>query len=243
MFWQTPQQISNQDLNQMLDDLELPKSSSLEAAIQLPVVFKRDKNQEFMAQLCIPDVFTSQSLLLADNNFSQICNYNISEEEIASSKLNKNKSKRPQTIFIQKSHSGSKNLLYKNQDDDLDLFINESSFSLIPEPTLKQKNSESTDISQSLEELNLLDHKARDEQISVLKDFEYTISYKPSKGPRRRKRIIKCGYGDCGKKFTRTWNFIDHARMHLGVKPFSCSLCSASFTQKGNLKTHMAMHE
>ncbi|CAI2378300.1 unnamed protein product [Moneuplotes crassus] len=80
------------------------------------------------------------------------------------------------------------------------------------------------------------------ESIEILKDYKYSISYVPSKGPRRRRRILHCKYNHCKKSFYKTWNFIDHARMHLGIKPYSCDLCDAKFTQKGNLKKHLLRH-
>ena len=47
-----------------------------------------------------------------------------------------------------------------------------------------------------------------------------------------------CKYEGCDKEFTKTWNLLDHVRMHEGIKPFTCNLCSKTFTQKGNLKKH-----
>jgi hypothetical protein len=63
-----------------------------------------------------------------------------------------------------------------------------------------------------------------EEDLPILNGYKYTLSYLPSKGPRRRKRIIHCGYDSCGKEFIKAWNFLDHARMHKGEKPFSCHI-------------------
>ena len=63
-----------------------------------------------------------------------------------------------------------------------------------------------------------------DEDLYILKGYKYATSYLPSKGPRRRKRVLHCKYSGCSKQFIKAWNFLDHARMHLGEKPFSCDL-------------------
>ena len=47
-----------------------------------------------------------------------------------------------------------------------------------------------------------------------------------------------CRYEGWDKEFTKTWNLLDHVRMHEGIKPFVCELCGKTFTQKGNLKKH-----
>jgi hypothetical protein len=38
------------------------------------------------------------------------------------------------------------------------------------------------------------------------------------------KQVYQCGYGDCNKKFNKTWNLVDHLRMHEGIKPYRCHL-------------------
>lgn len=63
-----------------------------------------------------------------------------------------------------------------------------------------------------------------DEELSILNGYNFSLSYVSSKGPRRRKRIIHCTYPNCSKEFIKAWNFLDHARMHLGEKPFQCNL-------------------
>ena len=45
-------------------------------------------------------------------------------------------------------------------------------------------------------------------------------------------------YEGWDKQFTKTWNLLDHVRMHEGIKPYTCKICGKPFTQKGNLKKH-----
>ena len=50
-------------------------------------------------------------------------------------------------------------------------------------------------------------------------------------------------FQNCGKVFTKHWNFANHYRAHLKIKPFKCHVCDKSFTQKGNLKKHYEIHQ
>lgn len=76
----------------------------------------------------------------------------------------------------------------------------------------------------------------------LLKPFrhEKLLKFDPEAG---RKRIFYyCRYEGCDKEFTKTWNLLDHVRMHEGIRPYKCNLCTKTFTQKGNLKKHSKQH-
>ncbi|CAI2359556.1 unnamed protein product [Moneuplotes crassus] len=81
-----------------------------------------------------------------------------------------------------------------------------------------------------------------DKELEILKECEYSLRYDPVGTTTRTKRVVICEFEGCKKEFIKAWNFLDHFRMHQGVKPFICSICSNTFTQKGNLKKHMRQH-
>jgi len=59
---------------------------------------------------------------------------------------------------------------------------------------------------------------------------------------KRMNKVITCLYKNCGRKFTKTWNILDHFKVHTGEKPFQCSNWLKSFSQKGNLSKHQRLH-
>lgn len=65
-------------------------------------------------------------------------------------------------------------------------------------------------------------------------------TYNPA--TKRMNKVITCLYEGCGKKFTKTWNILDHFKVHTGEKPFKCAACKRSFSQKGNLTKHLKLH-
>ena len=81
-----------------------------------------------------------------------------------------------------------------------------------------------------------------DHNLELLKDFDYTVKTCKNSKHGNDITVYTCRHMDCNKKFTRTWNLLDHARVHLGVKPFACSQWRKVFTQKGNLMKHLKVH-
>ena len=78
--------------------------------------------------------------------------------------------------------------------------------------------------------------------MQILKDFPYNYEYR--RNPSNEKLVIVyiCKYENWAKEFLRTWNLLDHVRMHQGIKPFICPYCPKTFTQNGNLRKHVYRH-
>ena len=78
--------------------------------------------------------------------------------------------------------------------------------------------------------------------LDQLKHYNYSQEFR--RNPKNGKMIIvyTWGYPECGKEFLRTWNLLDHVRMHCGIKPYVCHLWTKSFTQIGNMRKHVQQH-
>ncbi|XP_064608823.1 GDNF-inducible zinc finger protein 1-like [Liolophura sinensis] len=55
------------------------------------------------------------------------------------------------------------------------------------------------------------------------------------------KRMFLCP--TCGKSFTQKHAYLQHANVHLGIKPFVCEVCNKAFAYEKSLKEHKFMHQ
>ena len=76
----------------------------------------------------------------------------------------------------------------------------------------------------------------------MLEPYNYEKRIEADRKTLKHKIVYYCRYRECGKRYTKTWNLLDHVRMHEGIRPFKCEKCPKSFTQKGNLKKHQIQH-
>ena len=76
----------------------------------------------------------------------------------------------------------------------------------------------------------------------VLKNHKYEIIENPDRDSCKNSRIYVCKYDNWGKSFAKTWNLVDHFRIHTKEKPFVCGDCKKKFSQKCNLKRHIKLN-
>lgn len=85
-------------------------------------------------------------------------------------------------------------------------------------------------------------YNVKNASVKALDSYKYITKYKHNRRSGRTVRYFLWQYPECDKKFNKSWNFIDHMRMHNGEKPYQCSHCGKQFTQKGNFNKHWRIH-
>ena len=54
-----------------------------------------------------------------------------------------------------------------------------------------------------------------------LRDFEHEIKQRETPITKKKAFVFICKFeGKCNKEFERSWNLLDHCRMHKGIKPY-----------------------
>ena len=133
----------------------------------------------------------------------------------------------------------------------------EEAVKLVEQDTTQKENTPSVFETHTKSDVEVNDsHSRSDTQKSESidsdhrKDDEYLLDIHPNEAkyftnPRTGRKVKKlvCKVPGWGKVFEKKWNFKDHIRMHMGDKPYKCTMCDKSFTQKGNLIKHNRQHQ
>lgn len=56
--------------------------------------------------------------------------------------------------------------------------------------------------------------------VGEVDQYKFKTQYIKNEETGRILRYYICGYDNCERKFNKTWNFIDHVRIHTGEKPY-----------------------
>ena len=85
--------------------------------------------------------------------------------------------------------------------------------------------------------------KRNAQYLAELEGFSYDVQERIDSISGKLIPIYICKYGNtCNKEFQRSWNLLDHVRMHYNIRPFVCTYCDFRFTQKCNLNKHILKH-
>ncbi|CAI2378291.1 unnamed protein product [Moneuplotes crassus] len=230
----------NQTVNQLLQEVDLRKSFDQFELIRFPVEFMLIGSQE-VPILCDP----SKSIVGAGKQ--DICSKDSQINMFHLDDTPSNDKFYSSSQFCEFVQNKKQNLLkkcYQNScsDDQINSMIDYVTRRI--GGTSSSKSLPNDDITLTCESLtlNISEEDTADKRIKELQGFKCSIfSYITQQ--KRKKKVIRCRFGNCKKTFSRTWNFIDHARMHLKIRPHKCPSCLSSFTQKGNMLKHIhSMH-
>jgi uncharacterized Zn-finger protein len=106
----------------------------------------------------------------------------------------------------------------------------------------KVMTPDSTEEPKKSKRKNTIESTSQNDIDSKLGGHPCTIEHVYNYSTKRMNKVITCLYDNCGKQFTKTWNILDHFKVHTGEKPYKCDTCTKSFSQKGNLTKHLKLH-
>ncbi|CAI2361524.1 unnamed protein product [Moneuplotes crassus] len=101
-------------------------------------------------------------------------------------------------------------------------------------------------LSESMKTRNIIQNQTSQtnvENLQALEGYPYSSAVHPNSKNGKMVMVYKCEFNECHKTFMRTWNLLDHIRMHYGIRPYVCKFCGKGFTQKGNMRKHLIQHE
>ncbi|KAI8799113.1 zinc finger protein 37-like [Biomphalaria glabrata] len=98
----------------------------------------------------------------------------------------------------------------------------------------------------------LLDHKKSHAEDYIKPEFpckfcskifstKYVLAYHIKSNHLGMKRLYMCP--SCGKSFSQKKSYLQHANVHMGIRPFVCEVCGKKFSYVKSLNQHMYMHK
>ena len=76
-----------------------------------------------------------------------------------------------------------------------------------------------------------------------LKGKKHEFKFVYDSKSKRSRRLIICKYNDCEKEFVKTWNFVEHYKLHMAGTIIKCDHCDKEFSSKSEFSIHMKGHE
>ena len=88
---------------------------------------------------------------------------------------------------------------------------------------------------------DMMDEDSVVEVESQLENVEFERYQRYNRASKRWKTFYRCRHAGCSRTYGKKSNFIAHQRVHSGIKPFACTVCSLTFSQSGTLNRHMRL--